>query len=49
MKATKRFFDLLDKIFDKNDIQEQLAIFLTTEEHSFEAKVEKYLSNMLKP
>jgi hypothetical protein len=48
MKATKRFFDLLDNIFDKNDIQEQLTIFLTTQEYSFEAKVEKYLSSVIK-
>jgi hypothetical protein len=34
IKATERFFDLLDKILDKNYILEPLTIILTAQEHS---------------
>lgn len=29
-KATKRFFDLMDEIYDRDEIDEQMAIFLTS-------------------
>lgn len=47
LKATKRFFDLMDEIYDRNQIEEQLTIFLTICQKSFESKVEKYLSSVL--
>lgn len=47
LRATKRFFDLLDEIYEKDEIEEQLAIFLTNKQKSFESKVQKYLSDVL--
>jgi len=29
LRATKRFFDLLDEIYEKDEIEEQLTIFLS--------------------
>jgi hypothetical protein len=48
MKATKRFFDILDEVFEREEIEEQLTVFLTTKENSFEAKAERYLSGVLR-
>lgn len=47
LRATKRFFDLLDEIYEKDEIEEQLTIFLSNKQKSFESKVQKYLSNAL--
>ena len=47
LMATKRFFDLLDEIYEKDEIEEQLTMFLSIKQKSFESKVQKYLSNVL--